>query len=68
MDLSSLVGRGVFQAWKDVSAFEAVRLGPYGEIAWGEDIDLCPDALCMRLTGKRPEQVFPSLGQAEVNA
>ncbi len=68
MDLSSLVGRGVFQAWTDVAVFEAVRLGPCGEIAWGEDIDLCPDALYMRLTGKRPEEVFPSLGQAEVNA
>ena len=68
VDLSNLVGRGVFQAWKDVSVFEAVRLGPCGEIAWGDDLDLCPDALYMRLTGKRPEQVFPLLGQAEVNA
>ena len=68
VDLSSLVGRGVFQTWKDVAVFEAVRLGPFGEIAWGEDLELCPDALYMRLTGKVPEQVFPSLGQADVNA
>jgi hypothetical protein len=68
VDLSSLVGRGVFQAWNDIAVFETARLGPCGEVAWGEDIDLCPDALYMRLTGKRPEQVFPSLGRAEVNA
>ncbi len=68
LDLSSLVGRGAFQAWKDVAVFEAVRLGPFGEIAWGEEIDLCPDALYLRLTGKQPEQVFPGLAQSPVNA
>lgn len=66
VDLSGLVGRGVFQVWKDAAVFQAVQLGPYGEITWGEDLDLCPDAMYMRLTGKTPDQVFPSLRQ--VNA
>ena len=67
VDLSHLVGHGVFKAWKDPKCFQDVRLGPYGELSWGEDIDLCPDAVYMRLTGKSPEQVFPAL-RAEVDA
>jgi hypothetical protein len=57
----------VFKAWEDPDRFQGVRLGPYGELPWGEEIDLCPDAVYMRLTGKRPEQVFPGL-RAEVDA
>ena len=67
VDLSYLVGRGVFKAWEDPKYFQGVQLGPYGELSWGEEIDLCPDAVYMRLTGKRPEQVFPGL-RAEVDA
>ena len=68
VDLSSLVGRGVFKAWEDVSVFESARLGPFGEIQWADDIDLCSDALYMRLTGRSPEQVFASLKNVEVDA
>ena len=52
VDLSHLVGRGVFQAWSDPECFRAVHVGPAGAVAWGEDIELCPDALYMQLTGK----------------
>ena len=68
VDLSDLAGRGVFKAWNDPAFFETVRLGPQGEIVWGEDLDLCPDAIYMRLTGKTPEQVFPSLNKVEMDA
>lgn len=68
VDLSDLAGRGVFAAWGDAAFFESVRLGAHGEIEWGADIDLCPDALYLRLTGKTPEQIFPMLKRAEVDA
>jgi hypothetical protein len=61
IDLSDLVGQGVFAAWRDASMFEAVRLGSHGEICWGDDIDMCPDALYLELTGKSPEDMFPKL-------
>lgn len=64
VDLSHLVGRGVFVAWKDAHAFEQVRIGDSGELLWGNTLDLCPDALYLRLTGKSPEQFFPALQQA----
>ena len=52
VDLSHLAGQGVFAAWHDRAFFEAVRLSESGGITWGNDIDLCPDDLYLRLTGK----------------
>ena len=61
VDLSRLVGKGVFTAWNDRHVFEQVRIGDSGELCWGDTLDLCPDALYLRLTGKSPEQLFPAL-------
>jgi hypothetical protein len=61
VDLSDLAGRGLFKAWKTPGAFESVHLGPQGAVVWSDGIELCPDALYMRLTGKTPEEVFPHL-------
>jgi len=59
VDVSHLAGKGVFALWLDRGAFEAVRIGPSGELAWGEEIDLCPDALYLQATRKKVEDVFP---------
>ena len=59
VDLTDLAGRGVFVAWNDPQCFKDVHLGPAGAVAWGEDIELCPDALYMELTGKSLEEVLP---------
>ncbi len=61
VDLSDLVGQGVFEAWKDDVFFNGVRLGPGRQIRWSDDIELCPDTVYMRLTGKTPEELFPQL-------
>lgn len=68
VDLSDLAGRGAFAPWKDRKFFETVRIGEGGAIAWGKDIDLCPDAVYMRLTGKKVEEVFPNLKAAGADA
>ncbi len=52
IDLAHLAGRGVFKNWNDRVRFETVHLAPSGGIAWGEDAELCPDALYLQLTGK----------------
>ena len=65
VDLSHLVGKGVFAAWKDHRAFEQVRIGDSGELLWGDTLDLCPDAMYLRLTGKSPEQLFPVLQRVD---
>ncbi len=68
IDLSDLAGRGVFEAWDDVAFFNAVRLSSHGAIEWGSDIDICPDALYLRLTGKSPEEIFPNLRSVPADA
>ena len=68
VDLSHLVGKGVFRIWDRPSAFEDVSIGSGGEIRWGDDVDICADALYMELTGKSPDDVFPNLKRAGVNA
>ncbi|MFL6195893.1 MAG: DUF2442 domain-containing protein [Thermoanaerobaculia bacterium] len=55
VDLSYLAGRGVFSLWNEPSAFQNVHLGSHGELTWGGEVDLCPDSLYLKLTGKSPE-------------
>lgn len=61
VDLSHLVGNGVFNAWKDQERFEQVRIAPHGAIAWDDDIELCPHALYLAITGKSVEEVMPGV-------
>lgn len=68
VDLSDLAERGVFRVWADPAVFGAVRLGPHGAIEWAPDLDLCPDAMYLRLTGQMPEEVFPGLASTSPGA
>ncbi len=61
VELSHLVGKGVFAAWNDPTVFESVAIGDQGEIRWNDDIDLCSDAIYLEITGKSPEDIFPNL-------
>ena len=58
MDLSHLARKGVFSVWEHEGVFAQVKLGPHGQIEWPGELDLCPDALYLTLTGKRPEDIF----------
>jgi len=68
VDLSDLAGKGVFALWRDRGAFEQVRGSSSGELVWGDRIDLCPDALYLKVTGKKPEDLFPALRQEPAHA
>ncbi|MDN5871867.1 MAG: DUF2442 domain-containing protein [Nitrococcus sp.] len=59
IDLSHLAGHGVFKAWNERAFFVRVHLLEAGAIVWDEDVELCPDALYMQLTGKSVEEVMP---------
>jgi len=61
VDLSRLVGQGVFASWTDYTFFQQVRVGESGELIWNDQIDLCPDALYLQVTHQRPEDLFPAL-------
>jgi hypothetical protein len=58
---SSLAGKGVVAAWNRPGHFEAVAVSGEGAVEWPGEIDLCPDALYLQMTGKRPDEVFPAL-------
>ena len=68
MDLSENVGKGVFALWRDPLAFDRARIGSSGELVWGEQVDLCPDALYLKVTGKKPEDIFPALRNQPTHA
>ena len=61
VDLSHLVGRGVFALWLDPAAFEAISIGAHSAIHWTDDVELCGDALYLQVTGMSVEQLFPIL-------
>jgi len=58
VDLSHLAGRGVFELWSDEQKWKNVRIAADGAIQWNEEVELCPDATYLRLTGKSPEDLF----------
>ncbi|MGA1841920.1 MAG: DUF2442 domain-containing protein [bacterium] len=68
LDLSNLVGKGIFSLWNDYEEFKKVTIGSIGELKWGDNIDLCPDSLYLQLTGKDPEEIFPNLKKESVHA
>lgn len=68
VDLSGLAGKGVFSLWNEPGAFERVYIGSSGQIAWSEEIDICPDATYLQITGKAPEEVFENLAVRAAHA
>ena len=63
VDLSHIPIIGFFEAWNDREVFERVYITEYHSVAWTEDIDLCPDDLYMRMTGKTLEEYMPSFAK-----
>lgn len=59
IDLSHLVGSGVFKAWEDEAFFRQVHIADYRAIACSEESYLYPDVLYMELTGCTFEEMYP---------
>lgn len=46
VDLSHLVGIGIFELWKEIEFFEKVYIDPITcTLTWNKELDLCPDSL-----------------------
>jgi Protein of unknown function (DUF2442) len=53
VDLSYLVGQGVFSAWESVEFFNQVKIDPKTDtLTWGDDIDLDPYVLREKIKQK----------------
>lgn len=68
VDLSHLAGKGVFELWNDPEVFRSVRIGSIGELVWSDEVDLCPNALYLEVTGLRPEDFFRVTNRQDANA
>ncbi len=65
VDLSHLVGKGVFKAWQDEEFFNSIRINEETHtVEWEGGIDLCPDNLYAKIVGKDPLEVIKA-GKAE---
>ncbi len=60
VDLSDLVGQGVFTLWNDENEFFKARASR-SAIIWNDEVDVDAASLYMELTNKKPEDIFPKL-------
>ena len=44
LDMANSIGRGVFAPLADPQLFARVYMGDHGQIAWCEEMEICPDA------------------------
>jgi hypothetical protein len=61
VDLSYLAGRGVFTFWNQYENFRNVSVINGRWLAWSDEIDMDADSLYLKLTNKKPEDLFPLL-------
>jgi len=68
VDLSSFAGKGVFSKWLESGVFDMVSINTSGAVEWPGGLDLCPDALYIRLTGKSPEDLYSAVSRSLAHA
>lgn len=59
VDVSHLFELGMFKALRERSLFERVRITENGAVGWSDDLELCPDSLYLRLTGRSLNALLP---------
>lgn len=64
VDLSDLAGKGVFALWDDIETFTKFQVESGREVIWSDQVALCADSLYLKLTGEKPEDIFPTLAQS----
>ena len=57
IDLSAEVGRGVFAPLADEAFFQTVHIGKLGQIAWSQDLEICPDAAYQEISQQAAAKV-----------
>ena len=68
VDLSHLAGKGVFALWSHYENFKKVSIGNGRSLVWSDEIDIDADSLYLKLTGKKPEELFPALREESTYA
>ena len=68
VDLSHLAGKGVFAFWNNYENFKNVSVENHRSLIWSDEIDIDADSLYLKLTGKKPEELFPALKEESTYA
>lgn len=68
VDLGRFADRGVFRAWQQAGVFEQLSVSLEGALQWPGELDLCPDALYLLMTGRSAAEVFPAMQPPMVHA
>ncbi len=68
VDLSHLTGKGVFVFWNAYENFKKVKVENSRSLVWADEIDIDADSLYLKLTGKKPEELFPALKEEPTHA
>ncbi|CCU83434.1 conserved hypothetical protein [Mesotoga infera] len=59
VDFSELATSPLFSPLANDEFFESVTIVRDGRaLAWGEELEICADSLFLRITGKKPEEIF----------
>ena len=68
VDLSDLIGKGVFKSLQDEQLFKKFYIDNARRLVWNEDIELCADALYLKVTNQTPEELFTHLKSDIIHA
>ena len=68
IDLSEFAKKKLFAAWKDPAFFQKVHIGPYRQIRWSDEIELCSDSLYLKLTGETLDRFLARSATAPAHA
>ena len=68
VDLSHLAGKGAFAFWNNYENFKNVAIENGRSLVWSDEIDIDADSLYLKLTGKKPEEIFPALREESTYA
>ena len=69
VDYSDIPRDGVFAVWNDPEFFKQVRISEeFKCLEWPGELDFCPDATYMRLTGKTVWELMPKTRKYLENA
>ena len=64
VDYSDIPRDGVFAVWNDPEFFKQVRISKeFKCLEWPGELDFCPDATYMRLTGKTVAELMPAFAK-----
>jgi len=59
VDLSNIVNKGIFKKLQDEKNFLKVHVDKRsGALSWGNGLEICADALYMKIVRKSPDEVF----------